>query len=546
MGISGLLPLLRETQEKGHIEQFAGQTVGIDSYIWLYRGAFSCAADLALGKPTTKYIAHFMSRAKMLRHYNVEPLFVFDGGLLPSKECTELERQRNRKERREKGMKLWGQSKKKAAFDLFQRSLEVTPQMVRCVVDELKKHGFKYVVAPYEADAQLAYLESQGVISAAVSEDSDLIVFGCQKIILKMDQYGDAVMFDRSKMDAVTAVDVKGWDKDRIRGMCILSGCDYLPSVPGIGLKKAHRYMARSTDLAMAVRLMRNEGCKVPDGYKKEVRRAELTFLYQRVFDPRSRTMVHVTKVDESTPPLDEMPFIGKLLEPAIVRDIADCLIDPISLDRFAQGAKSLSSPMAPTAGSTSAHFESLSTSEKPRPGTLVSFWANPKVQMTPTTPATASAAGCELEVQVKFRGKTADNSLAVRTQTHSKFFGKKTEPATVEPPAAGSETVDLTKDETAEFVQPETPKAKAIDEECSQTLTIIAETADTPQTLLPAESQATEVESASQEMDAGCLASSLFAKFGYREAKVPNHAVTPRYRQGNGRLLKPKRRRKV
>jgi len=31
--------------------------------------------------------------------------------------------------------------------------------------------------------------------------------------------------------------------------MCILSGCDYLPSLPGIGLGKAFKFFSRSTDV---------------------------------------------------------------------------------------------------------------------------------------------------------------------------------------------------------------------------------------------------------------------------------------------------------
>lgn len=35
---------------------------------------------------------------------------------------------------------------------------------------------------------------------------------------------------------------------DKFRYMCILSGCDYLPSIPGVGLKKAREFIFRSSD----------------------------------------------------------------------------------------------------------------------------------------------------------------------------------------------------------------------------------------------------------------------------------------------------------
>jgi len=41
-----------------------------------------------------------------------------------------------------------------------------------------------FVVAPYEADAQLAYLEKIGLIQAIITEDSDLLVFGSKRVQL--------------------------------------------------------------------------------------------------------------------------------------------------------------------------------------------------------------------------------------------------------------------------------------------------------------------------------------------------------------------------
>lgn len=40
------------------------------------------------------------------------------------------------------------------------------------------------IVAPYEADAQLAYLTKAGLAQAVITEDSDLLAFGCKKVCL--------------------------------------------------------------------------------------------------------------------------------------------------------------------------------------------------------------------------------------------------------------------------------------------------------------------------------------------------------------------------
>eukprot|EP00438_Fugacium_kawagutii_P025817 Skav200495 [mRNA] locus=scaffold450:289917:290690:+ [translate_table: standard] len=43
----------------------------------------------------------------------------------------------------------------------------------------------------YEADAQLAYMCRTGWISTAISEDSDLLAYGCPSTFFKMDKYGN-------------------------------------------------------------------------------------------------------------------------------------------------------------------------------------------------------------------------------------------------------------------------------------------------------------------------------------------------------------------
>src|SRR5690554_5550306 len=55
MGIQGLLPLLRSIEKPVHLKDYAGQTLAIDGYVWLHKGAFACAQELCLGQVTQKY-----------------------------------------------------------------------------------------------------------------------------------------------------------------------------------------------------------------------------------------------------------------------------------------------------------------------------------------------------------------------------------------------------------------------------------------------------------------------------------------------------------
>lgn len=42
--------------------------------------------------------------------------------------------------------------------------------------------GVDVIVAPYEADAQLAYLNRTRIADYVITEDSDLVLFGCHHV----------------------------------------------------------------------------------------------------------------------------------------------------------------------------------------------------------------------------------------------------------------------------------------------------------------------------------------------------------------------------
>jgi exonuclease-1 len=46
----------------------------------------------------------------------------------------------------------------------------------------LKQENVSYVVAPYEADAQMTFLAISKQVEAVITEDSDLIPFGCLRV----------------------------------------------------------------------------------------------------------------------------------------------------------------------------------------------------------------------------------------------------------------------------------------------------------------------------------------------------------------------------
>ncbi|KAF8310925.1 PIN domain-like protein [Clavulina sp. PMI_390] len=308
MGIQGLLPLLKSIHEHRKIHEFNGQTLAVDAYVWLHRGAYGCAPELVKGIPTTRqgtfnqqYVDYAMHRVRLLKHHNITPFIVFDGGPLPAKQGTESSRHKSREEARERAMELSRQGRHSEARDAFVKAVDVTPEMAYQLIKALRAENVSYVVAPYEADAQMAYLERTGIVDGIVTEDSDLLVFGCKKVILKLDSDGNCVCIRRENFARVVDLPLHGWSDKQFREMAMLSGCDYLASIQGLGLKTSHKLLRRHKTVEGVLNALRIKGSHtIPPNYLKDFRTAELAFIHQRVFDPITQQLTHLTPVPES------------------------------------------------------------------------------------------------------------------------------------------------------------------------------------------------------------------------------------------------------
>ncbi|KAF1365216.1 exonuclease-like protein [Lizonia empirigonia] len=312
MGISGLLPLLKSIHKPCNLKKFAGKTIGVDAYGWLHRGTAACAIDLALDKPTTKHIDFCMNRVRMLIHFGITPYLIFDGDNLPSKAGTEKDRRERRKEGKRLGLELLRVGKTSQAQLELQKAVDVTPEMARAFIEELKLSNVQYVVAPYEADSQMVYLERKGIIDGILSEDSDLLVFGAKCLITKLDKYGDCVEVNRNYFTACREISLVGWSDADFRRMAILSGCDYLPGIGGLGLKTAHRMLRKHKTVDRLVKAAQFDGkLKVPTGFMADFDQAEKTFLYQWVFCPIEKRLVNLTPIPDGVN-IAHMPYLGE------------------------------------------------------------------------------------------------------------------------------------------------------------------------------------------------------------------------------------------
>ena len=271
MGISGLLPALKKVTKFGSIHEFQGRTVAVDTYCWLHRAVYGSCADMfrnvvydpisntyTLGKTdmrnsrntgsstissshngdinnsnanfdeeeqditmsNLKWVGYIKQFIDMLLHHNITVYLVFDGNNLPAKQKTESERQNTRGECLRKGMEaLRNSSNEHEARQYLSRAVDITPKMAAMLIKICKQcydsSKVKYLVAPYEADAQLAYLSRCGVVDAVISEDSDVIPYGCKNCIFKLDKDGSCQIIKQSDLFEThnPGFDLRNFDK---------------------------------------------------------------------------------------------------------------------------------------------------------------------------------------------------------------------------------------------------------------------------------------------------------------------------------------------
>jgi exonuclease-1 len=440
MGISSLLPSLRSIVRTKHVgEAYGGKRVAVDSYCWLHRGAYSCSVELVEGIPTDKFVTSFMKRAHMLRRCNVEAVYVFDGGRMPGKADEEADRRRARVEAKQKARAHKRAGNEVAANEMYQRAVDVSPEMALAVIEALKKDGFSTVVAPYEADAQMAYLVRHGFVDGVVTEDSDLVPHRCASVFFKMDNDGMGQEIRYADVVANRDLSFAGFTPDQFLEMCVMSGCDYLPSLPGVGIKKAHALMRRFKKHDAALRSLRFEGTPVPKKYEQGFKDALNVFKHQWVFCPVRLDMAHLSSApprgDDAEngererdayssvdPPLsreDASRLIGPRHSKETARGVADGALHPMTLEAYA--------PL-PTSGAPKHRNPSVASffpgASKPRPRsadavreTDYSYDAHTSALASASTPRFRAHPASADAADAADRTETEKTPCAVRTE---------------------------------------------------------------------------------------------------------------------------------
>lgn len=116
-----------------------------------------------------------------------------------------------------------------------------------------------------------------------------------------MDLNGNCVLVDADKLHIAMGCRLEKFKFEKFRIMCILSGCDYLDSLPGIGLSKSCKFVLKTEDedlkrvLLKIPAYLNMRHLEVTEEYIDNFFKAHATFMHMLVYDPLQRKLVHLT-----------------------------------------------------------------------------------------------------------------------------------------------------------------------------------------------------------------------------------------------------------
>ncbi|KAM0679311.1 Rad2 nuclease [Binucleata daphniae] len=306
MGITGLLPIFNKKLYKKQLFDYKNTTFGIDGHIWLYQILRYIAEEVFYNIPTKKHVELFKKKIQALKDNKIKPVFVFDGDSLPAKEHTNKERKERKEKCVKKVLELLKRNKVQEAKKLMRQCISVKNEYLYDILQMLKAENIEYIISPYESDAQLCYLQKINYVDYLLTQDSDLIVYGCDKILYNLKEFTLMEYNKRMLQEVINENFCKN-----IIPICILSGCDYLPSIKGVGLKTAIKLMEENDCYEKVIDLL-NIKKNVSKNYKEDFAKAYITFKEQVVYDPVTKKRVYLSGKTEIHG-YDDYSFLGSI-----------------------------------------------------------------------------------------------------------------------------------------------------------------------------------------------------------------------------------------
>lgn len=207
-----------------NIDQLSNKKIAIDASIYMYK------------YKVKGYLIEYMYKMIFIfRSHMIHPVFIFDGKPPPEKNQILKERREKKKEASEniniltKKMKQFNENSKKynalqqQVMNLKKRTIRLTLDDINNVKKLLKLCGITYYEADGEADSLCAKLVTKHIVWACMSDDMDLFIYGCPRVIRKFNIFtGNALLYNSKEL--LTELNM---NTNTFKEICVVSGTDY-------------------------------------------------------------------------------------------------------------------------------------------------------------------------------------------------------------------------------------------------------------------------------------------------------------------------------
>jgi flap endonuclease-1 len=200
MGVRHLIRFLKingcdKCMVKIPLSDLKGRTLVIDTSIYLYKY-----------KTGDKLMENFYLLVAKLVHYEIIPIFVFDGKPPPEK-MNEIWNRYNNKKVAEEAYKSLAEKMKKEACpnkqdEMQAEMVELKRRFIRITNDDIKKvkslldaFGVTYYVSDGEADVLCAQLVDKNRAWGCISDDTDMFLYGCARVYRHLSILNDTVIY---------------------------------------------------------------------------------------------------------------------------------------------------------------------------------------------------------------------------------------------------------------------------------------------------------------------------------------------------------------
>lgn len=294
MGIDGLRKFLREKNpaifKTVHLSNYRYKKIAVDANLYMYKFYTGHKDDpkdtQETGTKSKKWIQRFIELVSCLRENDIHPLFVFDNPQV-GKEKTKV-RERRQKQKEDSIEKVvilqaamekyhgtgeidkvlidFQEKKKIVSTSLLKRTTSFNEIEVQSAINSLQNQiphfdpedydlvksllsllGVSYVQAPEEAEKLLADLCLQKKVETALTDDSDIVVYGTPVSIYDIDVFRSTAI----QVEYADILEALEFTPAQFTDFCIMCGCDPNDhqNIPKYGPKKSYNLLKDFIDI---------------------------------------------------------------------------------------------------------------------------------------------------------------------------------------------------------------------------------------------------------------------------------------------------------